>query len=356
MTNHTTNGTHQDQAGMGRRTLLTGGLAGGLLILGGGAVWLGRALPLVRASVPAMGTVAEVLLPAPSARGEKLARAALDEIRDVEARMTRFDPASEIGRVNGEPGRAFAVSPMTAHVVRTALEIARVSGGSFDPALGRLGAIWGFYERRPPARLPDARELAPAAGRSLFGQVELGGGERRPRLRVSGPDAQLDLGGIAKGYAVDRAVALLRRHGVNHALVNVGGDLYALGRHPEGRPWQVGVRHPRDKGRFLEVLSIEDGAVATSGDYENFFMAGGRRYHHLLDPRTGRPAPFHQSVTVTAPSVMTADALATATSTSSPPQARGLLRRLAPGRWMTVDQTGAVFRSGEPQASVAADV
>lgn len=331
--------------GASRRAVLCGGLAGGLVLLAGGSAWweAARRTRIFRAARPAMGTMAEVVLAHPAPRGRALAEAALEEVREVEARMTRFDPASEVGRVNAEPGRFLPVSTMTGHVVRTGLEIARATDGRFDPALGALEALWGFYERRAPARLPDARRLAREASCAPYRQVELAGDERRPRLRV-GEAVRLDLGGIAKGYAVDRAAALLRRHGVRHALINVGGDLYALGNHPEGRPWRVGVRHPRRPGRFLTILSLRDRAVATSGDYENFFMAGGQRYHHLLDPRTGAPAPFHQSVTVTAPSVMIADALATAAFTFPPAEAARLLGRRAPGGWMTVDRTGAILR------------
>lgn len=331
--------------GTSRRALLLGGLAGGLVLLAGGSAWrrAAHAPQLYRAARPAMGTVAEVLLAHPGPGGPALAEAALEEVGRVEARMTRFDPTSEVGRVNAGPGRFFPVSSMTGHVVRTALEVARATDGAFDPGLGALEALWGFYRHRAPASLPDARRLARQAAGAGYRQVELAGDLLRPRLRVGGA-VRLDLGGIAKGYAVDRAAALLRGHGVRHALINVGGDLYALGTHPAGRPWQVGVRHPRRPGRYLTRLSLSDRAVATSGDYENFFIADGQRYHHLLDPRTGAPAPFHQSVTVTARSAMMADALATAAFATPPPQAERLLARMVHGGWLTVDRTGAILR------------
>ncbi len=122
----------------------------------------------------------------------------------------------------------------------------------------------------------------------------------------------LDLGGIGKGYGVDRAVAMLREWGIRDALVNVGGDLYAMGVSEDGDPWKVGVRSPDDPGAVVATLRMRDRAVATSGDYQRFFVYGGRRYHHILDPRTGEPArtPF-RSVTVAAASCMNADAAAT---------------------------------------------
>src|SRR5690606_13732097 len=126
-------------------------------------------------------------------------------------------------------------------------------------------------------------------------------------------DLALDLGGIAKGYSVDRAVDALRRHGIEHALVNVGGDLYALGRSPDGDPWQIGVRAAAAPQQLAGTIALTDAAVATSGDYEQFFTHGGRVYHHLLDPATAAPrASSLHSVTVQAASCMSADAAATA--------------------------------------------
>ena len=335
----------RNEACITRRTLLRGGLAGGFLLLGGVTAWQSgnRRLVLARSAEPAMGTLAEVLVAHPGSDASDLARAALEEIRDVERRMTRFDPSSEVGRVNANPDRYFTVSRATGQVVSTALAIARASDGSFDPSLGRLEAQWGFYEKKPPTKLPTARD-AQKAHDPGYRNIELRGDSARPRLRIKGPDIQIDLGGIAKGYAVDRAVDLLRDHGVVHALVNIGGDLHALGGHPDGRPWQVGVRHPRQAGRFLTVLALRDKAVATSGDYENFFVADGRRYHHLLDPRTRAPAQFHRSFTVTASSAMIADALATAAFASAPLAAERLMRRLAPGTWLAADNSGALRR------------
>ncbi len=334
-------------APLDRRTLLRSGVGGGLVVLtGGGAWWLRgrRPAPLTRGTRPLMGTVAEVLIAHPGPEAGALVRAALEAIAGVERRMTRFNAVSEIGRVNAAPGRFHPVSPMTAHVVRTALETARDSDGRFDPGLGALGRKWGIYgggESGPRFRVPTARIEAPSPG---YRGIQLSGDADRFRLRVDDDAVQLDLGGIAKGYAVELAVDLLRERGVGRALVNVGGDIHALGTHPEGRPWQVGVRHPRQPGRLLGVLKLQDCAVATSGDYERYAIRGGQRIHHLLDPRSGGPAPFHQSVTVTAPGAMVADALATAAFATPPTQARRLLRRLAPGEWITVDGAGRIAR------------
>ncbi|HEX4932148.1 MAG TPA: FAD:protein FMN transferase, partial [Gemmatimonadaceae bacterium] len=149
-------------------------------------------------------------------------------------------------------------------------------------------------------------------------------------LRSHDADAQLDLGGIAKGYGVDRAAAILRDWGVRHALVNVGGDLYAIGTAPDGDGWRIGIQDPDDDRRMIATLSLADAAVATSGTYQQFFRWRGRRYHHLLDPATAAPrATGMQSLTVRAASCMHADAAATALFGMSRVEAARVLARCA---------------------------
>jgi len=328
---------------MSRRRLLQTGLAGGFVLLAGGGAYAlsGRGMPpLVRAARPVMGTTATIVAAHPQPEAGRAVAAALDALQDVERRMTRFLADSEVGRINTAPGVARPVSASTAEVMASALALAAASDGYFEPGLGRQEALWGFYDHQAPERLPAGWWRREPAWRTIRLETD-----DTPRVTLTDPTVRLDLGGIAKGYGVDRAVAVLREAGVEHALVNVGGDLYALGSRPGGEPWRVGVRHPRRDDRFLAVMRLRDQAVATSGDYENFFMRAGRRYSHLLDPRTARPAPYHQSVTVTAPSVMEADALATAAFVAEPDAAQRTLRRMASGPWMRVEQGGRTLRS-----------
>jgi thiamine biosynthesis lipoprotein len=148
-----------------------------------------------------------------------------------------------------------------------------------------------------------------AAVHSPFRQVDLGSNG----VRFARPDVALDLGGIAKGYAVDRAVDALRAHGVTGGMINVGGDLYAIGRSPDGDAWNVGIRNPANPDTMIDSFPLTDGAVATSGDYLRFFEYGGHRYHHLMDPTTGAPRECTvRSLTVKAETCMAADAAATA--------------------------------------------
>ncbi|MDT8368551.1 MAG: FAD:protein FMN transferase [Longimicrobiales bacterium] len=302
--------------GMDRRSFLT---------LGAGALAVALAPPLLRArerlvrrTFPMMGTVGEIAIPARHEASTRVAvNAAIGELQRVEHLMSRFRADSDIGRVNAAaPGQAVPVSPETAEVIRDALAWAEETGGVFDPCLARLSELWDPTQvDAPPAEV----DLAPYRSQSLWRAVEVDGDPTAPRVRRHRAVAALDLGGIAKGYGVDRAVAVLNGFGVTRGLVNLGGDLMALGVAEGGHPWRIGVRDPLRPDQVIATLEGVDAAIATSGDYLRYFEYGGRRYHHLLDPVTGSPrtASMH-TVTVRASSVCTADAAATAAFGVSP--------------------------------------
>ena len=280
---------------------------------------------LVRRTLPVMGTVAEVAVVHGDPRQAHAAiDAAMEELRRVDRLMTRFSETSEVGRANRlAAARPVAVSDATASVLREALGWAHVSEGAFDPAIGRAVRLWDVGHRTAPPPDGAVRRLA---GRSFYRALDLDTWRGEPVIRFTDPDVELDLGGIAKGYGVDRAVDALRRAGIGQAIVNVGGDLYALGGAEDGGPWRIGIQSPEDPSRPAAELDIRDAAVATSGDYLQFFRHGGRRYHHLLDPTTGAPrrTPV-RSVTVTAGACLTADAAATAVFGMAPARAARLL-------------------------------
>ncbi|MDT8340298.1 MAG: FAD:protein FMN transferase [Longimicrobiales bacterium] len=297
--------------GVDRRSFLALGI--GALGVATAPAWLRPRERMVRLTIPVMGTVGELAVPA---RSEGAARQALAaaaaELRRVEALMTRFRPDSDVGRFNvAGAGERVPVSPETAEVVRAALACAERSGGGFDPTLERLTHLWDPARNQapPPEAALEAARLAAGGWREL--EVTTPAGTDGASLR-RGASTALDLGGIAKGYGVDRAAAVLRDHGVFRGLVNVGGDLVALGEGPGGRPWRIGVRDPRDPSGVLETVEVVDEAVATSGDYLRFFRYGGRRYHHILDPATGEPTRSRlRTVTVSAEDALSADAAAT---------------------------------------------
>jgi thiamine biosynthesis lipoprotein len=278
-----------------------------------------------------MGTVAEIaVVESDERRAQAALDAAFDELFAVERAMTRFTATSDVGRANAGAAReAVPVSDATVQVLREALAWAESSDGAFDPCIGRAIELWDVAHRSAP---PPEREVRRLAGRAFYRHLDLDTWRGRPVVRFGEPDMALDLGGIACGYGVDRAVAALRRMGIRHGLVNVGGDLYALGRSPEGDPWQVGIQSPRDPRVVIEQLPLEDAAVTTSGDYMQYFDHAGRRYHHLLDPATGEPrVTLVHSVTVRAPTCLEADVAATAVFGLAAAEARRVLRARGTG-------------------------
>jgi thiamine biosynthesis lipoprotein len=225
--------------------------------------------------------------------------------------MTRFQAGSDVGRANGGAAReAVHVTRETAAVLAAALGWAERSGGAFDPALGRAIRLWDVGERTVP---PAASAVERLAGRRLYRALDVDRWQGHAAVRFTSGDVAVDLGGIAKGYGVDQAVARLRDWGITDALVNVGGDLAAIGRTDDDRPWRVGVRSPDRADALVATFELEDAAIATSGDYLQYFEYHGRRYHHLLDPATAAPrVTGMRSITVQAADCMTADAAATA--------------------------------------------
>ncbi|ATX79681.1 thiamine biosynthesis lipoprotein [Mariprofundus aestuarium] len=180
------------------------------------------------------------------------------------------------------------------------------SHGAFDPSLGGLNLLWGFSLHDKPTAPPPQKKIEQATPPAFCVEKQ---GDAWMRLNKR---CQLDFGAIAKGYAIDRGIEILKSHGIEHAIINAGGDLRLIGRHGD-RPWRIGIRHPRLAGEVIESLELEgDVAVVTSGDYERYYLFEGRRYHHILDPKTGWPAAGSQSATVVADSAMLADAWSTA--------------------------------------------
>ena len=278
------------------------------------SVPLARRQPVgvIRRSVPVMGTVAQFAV---VHRDPTYAHAAIDaavaELQWVERTMTRFTDTSDIGRANLLAARdAVMVDVETARVVEEGLRWATALDGRYDPAAGAIVKLWDVKNRHEPP--PDDR-VAELRGRRFHRGVEVGLFRGAPVLRYHGNGAQLDLGSVAKGFAVDRAADVLRRWGIDKAIVVAGGDIYALGSAPDGEPWTIGIQSPDDDRAIAGTLLLENRAVATSGTYRQFFRHRGRRYHHIMDPATA--APFEtpmRSLTIAADCVMHADAATTA--------------------------------------------
>jgi thiamine biosynthesis lipoprotein len=285
----------------------------------------------VHRTLPIMGTVANFAV---VHRDPREAHAAIDaamaELQRVERLMTRFTDTSDIGRANlGAARDGVIVSAETAMVVAESLRWSAATNGTYDPAVGGMVRLWDVINRHEP---PPAENTARLAGRQLHLAVDVGTRFGSPALRYHDPDVVLDLGSIAKGYAVDRAVLVLRQHGIEKAVVVVGGDLYALGSAADDTPWRIGVQDPNDDRQLAGEFDVTDGAVVTAGTYRRYFRYRGERYHHLMDPMTAAPRRTAvQSFTVRADSCMHADVAATALFSRSIADANRALSHLAPG-------------------------
>jgi thiamine biosynthesis lipoprotein len=235
---------------------------------------------------------------------EAAAAAAITEVARIEAKYSRYRADSVVSRINAQAGgAALPVDEETRLLLFFADACFRQSGGAFDATSGVLRRAWDFASGRVPGD-EELAQLLPLIG---WERVEFSG----ESVRLPLPGMQLDFGGFGKEYAVDRAARVLMEMGVEHALVNLAGDLSILGAQPGGAPWRVGIRHPRRDDRVLATLPVSSGAIATSGDYERYIEVDGIRHCHILDPRTGRSARGLQSVTVHASSCLVAGSAAT---------------------------------------------
>ena len=255
-----------------------------------------------------MGTAAWVTVAgADAAEAEKAAQEVFREFRRIESVMSTWADSSELSLLNAGAGSGpIAVSSELFALVDSSLRYSRSTFGAFDATVRPLVLLWGFQGGAPA--LPSPGEIDSALALVGYGRVSLDPAALAVTLP---PGAEIDFAGIAKGYAVDRGVAILERRGVRSALVNLGGNIYAVGSPPGGRGWRIGVRDPRGGLGTVGTILLADAAVATSGNYENFVEIDGRRYGHIIDPRTGRTVDGVLSVTVAAPTALAADALST---------------------------------------------
>ena len=240
----------------------------------------------------------------------------------VDTRMSTYNPNSELSRLNQAPGHEWiTVSKDTYTVVAAALNCAKAAAGAFDPTVGPLVNLWGFGPQPSPSATPKLSDIEQCLDRIGWSKVQTT--PNKTALSKSHSKTTLDLSGIAKGFAVDEVARMLKSMGLADFLVEVGGEIRTSGYRPQGGAWRVAIEQPvAGAHRALRLVDLKGAAIATSGDYRNFYERDGRRYSHAIDPRTGKP--IHHalaSVSVIAPSAMEADSLSTALMIMGPDDA-----------------------------------
>ncbi|HHM05996.1 MAG TPA: FAD:protein FMN transferase [Gammaproteobacteria bacterium] len=304
-------------------------------------------IPVHQTQVLAFGTLVDITIAGTdkASAGEATA-AVIHLLNTLHRRWHAWEP-SPVTALNAQlaRGEPATVDADMAAVIRRARKLAEQSGGLFNPAIGRLLQLWGFQQDERPEEMPPPAEeeiTAWLATHPSMADLTLDGATVSSR----NPAVQLDFGAFIKGYGVDLALAELKRRGIDNAIINAGGDLRAMGVRGD-RPWRVGIRDPRGPGVLASLEIQGDEAVFTSGDYERYFIHEGLRYHHILDPRSGRPARGTTSVTVVHTSGTEADAAATALFIAGPARWRETAKALGLRQVMLIDDRGTVHVSPE---------
>ncbi len=274
--------------------------------------------------------------------GDAIAKEAYAEMEQLESIFSRHIEGSDIERINKAAGREWVeVNPEVIMVLQEALQLSRLTEGAFDPTVGPLLEVWGFGNEEDEQRRPSSEEIEEALLKVDYEKVEINEEESSVFLDKEG--MQMDVGGIAKGFIVDRGQKVIEKSGVEGSFVNAGGDINISGSKPDGEPWKVAVQDPRDPQKWLATLQIDQGSVATSGDYQRFFEEGEERFHHIIDPDDGRPARGVASVTVLGPDALTADAFSTAVFVLGVERGLELLENLSDIDGVLIDNNGEIY-------------
>jgi thiamine biosynthesis lipoprotein len=273
-------------------------------------------------------------------RARKAMNKAYDELERLGRLLNFYAEDSELTAINRNAGiKPVRVSPDTLEIIQAAFYAGEQTEGGFDVTVGPIVKLWDFDEEI----LPDAASIAEQLPFVGYRNIVVDATASTVFLRKTG--VQMDLGGIIKGFAADKAIAVLKKNGIEGGIVAVAGDIRVFGRQPDGRPWRVGVQNPRQKSEddvLLASLNLEDKGISTSGDYQRYFIRDGVRYHHLLNPKTGFPESHCQSVTVIAPAATLTDPFATGIFVMGPKKGLAVLERLGMAG-IIVDQNGKVL-------------
>lgn len=284
-----------------------------------------------------MGTFAKIeIFGKESELSRKAAGEAFAEIKRIEDLLSRYNPQSQLSQINENAGKPpVVVDREVLSLVKEAVEINRKSQGSFDITIAPVVKLWGFYQK--DRKIPAAEEIKEALAKVGSDKILINEKDCTVLLKDG---MELDLGGIGKGYAVDKAVDILRENKIDCALVNIGGNLKTLGLPKKGF-WSIGIKDPLKKDQIITKIKIRQTAVSTSGSYENYFVINGKNYSHIIDPKSGFPADKILSVTILCDSAMHADALSTLVFVLGKEKSLGLLKDFG-ARAVIIDKSGSL--------------
>lgn len=285
-----------------------------------------------------MGTLVEITIYEKSGVDtDHAADRAFAEIVRLERIFSSYIPDSDVSKVSaGAGGGMVPVAPEVIEALVTAIKISDLSEGAFDPTIGALAGLWGYSGEK--GTVPSNTEISRALTLVDYKKIEID--PDQVGIRLSKKGMALNLGGVAKGYIVRKALDALKKEGVTRAIIHAGGDMAVFGGDIE-TPFSIGIQDPREKKTLGEAY-LSDGAVSTSGDYERFFIKDGKRYHHILDPKTGWPAAQTMSVTIIARDHTLADGLSTAIFVLGPEKGMALIERLDSVEGVIIDKNGSV--------------
>jgi thiamine biosynthesis lipoprotein len=280
-----------------------------------------------------LGTVIEIkIIDADPQKAQRALSAAFNEISRIEKVMSHFDPDSVLSQLND---LGYSDSRELLTLALKAVELSKITDGGFDVTVGPLMNLWDFKAKVP--RVPAVHQVRQTLKSIGYKNINIDSNKNRIMIKKG---IDIDLGGIAKGYATDQAIAVLQKEGIHTALVNSGGDIRVIG----DREWHVGLKDPRGTA-ILAAIKVKNRAVVTSGDYERFFIKENKRYHHILDPRTGYPADLCQSVTVIAPTATDAVALAKGIFVAGPVKGMLIAASRPKTETIIIDNQGCLYAS-----------
>ncbi len=272
-------------------------------------------------------------------QGRVLIEAVMDEMRRIDDLMSTYKPDSELSSVNGNAARGpITVDNELLMLIGQALMFSDITHGAFDVTYASAGQ---YYDYRK-GRKPDGKQLADVLPAISYHHVRLD--TVQSTIEFLQPDVRIDLGGIAKGYAVDRSIAILQAAGVRNALVSAGGDTRVIGRHWD-HPWKVGIRDPRNRDGLVSTIPLEDAAISTSGDYERYFEEDGVRYHHILNPGTGDSSREIHSASIIGNNATDTDALSTSVFVMGVDKGLKLVNSLPDTEAIIIDNRGRMHYS-----------